>query len=72
MAIDPAIWADIQTRIKNLRGDLVGQWQGDLENGAIERTIMHIGIAIQTWDEARPRADAPPVKLPGVTSAQTP
>ena len=57
----PEIWQDILTRIKNLRGDMIGQWQGDLDNADIELTVSHLGTAIRQWEQANPAKTAGPV-----------
>jgi len=56
----PEIWQDILTRLKNLRGDMVGQWQGNLDNHAIEHAIGMLGSTIEAWQAAQP-VSAPPV-----------
>ena len=59
-----AIWDDLRIRLHNLRGDMVGQWQGDLDNVAIERTIMGLGAALQLWALAEPPPPVPPITSP--------
>lgn len=54
----PEIWADIRTRLHNLRGDIIGQWQGDIDNAAIEQTVTMLGATLRTWDVAHPVKDA--------------
>ena len=50
----PAIWQDILTRLKNLRGDMVVQWQGDLDNVQVQQSIQVLSSLIQTWQMAKP------------------
>lgn len=57
------IWNDLLVRMRNLRGDLIGQWQGDLDNKAIEQTLMTLGNAMHIWEDAKP--PEPPAQLPG-------
>lgn len=57
--ISPEIWQDIRTRIGNLRGDLVGQWQGDLDNIAIEQTVTMLTSSLRMWEQARPTVQPP-------------
>lgn len=54
-----AIWQDIKTRLLNLQADMVGQWQGDLEDVNVEQAIMSLGNVIRQWELAKP--PAPPV-----------
>lgn len=49
-----AIWEDLRTRLRNLRGDMIGQWQGDIDSQAIEHTITLLGNALQMWNLAQP------------------
>lgn len=62
------IWQDIGTRLRNLRADIVGQWQGDMDNLAIEHTVMGLGAAIQRWNDARPFVPQPPTPTGPTTS----
>ncbi len=55
----PEIWNDLRVRMSNIRGDMVGQWQGDFDNPSIEHTVSMLSSAIRMWDEARP-SDPPP------------
>lgn len=60
--MDVEIWEDLRVRLSNLRGDMVGQWQGDLPNSNIEGTIMLLGHALRTWQDAKPEPpQTPPV-----------
>lgn len=58
-----AIWNDILLRIKNLRGDMIGQWQGDIDNRAIEQSTLILGTLIRSWEMAEPK-EAPPLGQP--------
>lgn len=64
----PEIWADLRVRMWNLRGDMIGQWQGALDNRAVEQTIMLLGAAINQWELAQPAVPLPVVS-PFLTSS---
>lgn len=53
------IWQDMRTRMENLRGDMVGQWQGDLDNTSIEHAVSMLGNTIRMWDQAKPATPPP-------------
>lgn len=55
----PEIWQDIAMRLRNVRADMIGQWQGDIDNRDIEQSINMLGNTIQAWRGAKP-SKAPP------------
>ena len=55
------IWQDLKIRLENVRADMVGQWQGELENHAIEQSVMVLGTAIVQWTQAEPVQTVPPL-----------
>jgi hypothetical protein len=60
----PEIWQDIATRIHNLHGDVVGQWQGDLDNATIGNTASMLGTVRAMWEGAKPIEPPPAVPAP--------
>jgi hypothetical protein len=54
VALSLAVWQDIGARLRNLRGDMITQWQGDIDNRALEQAITTLGSTIQMWQAARP------------------
>lgn len=66
--MSPEIWQDLATRLRNLRGDMLGQWQGDIDNRAIESTVTMLGNAVQTWGLARPASGGAAPQTPGLAA----
>ena len=53
------IWNDIRTRIRNLRADMMGQWQGD-----IEQSVTLMGNVTRMWKLSRPVGEQPAAQIP--------
>jgi len=64
----PAIWGDLRTRMRNLRADMIGQWQGDIDNASLEHAIVLLGQVVQTWEGANPQ----PTQQAPISNVQNP
>lgn len=60
----PEIWSDLLIRLKNLRGDMIGQWVGDSDNDHIGTTIHQLSTTIRAWNLAKPVVSTPPEPIP--------
>lgn len=54
MALSFEIWNDFDIRLKNLRGDMLGQWAGDPNNEPISHSVQFLSTTIQSWQAVRP------------------
>lgn len=52
--ISREIWADIRTRFRNIRADILVQYAGNQDNTGIEQTVTMLGSAMRAWESAQP------------------